>query len=42
MKEFKRESREAVMKMPMSEFVLIVVGVAMFLILFLAEPCGGL
>ena len=29
------------MKMPMSEFVLIVVGVAMFGILFLAEPCGG-
>jgi hypothetical protein len=29
------------MKMPMSEFVLIVVGVAMFLVLFLAEPCGG-
>jgi hypothetical protein len=39
--EFKRESREVVMKMPMSEFVLIVVGVAMFGILFLAEPCGG-
>jgi len=29
------------MKMPVSEFVLIVVGVAMFLILFLAEPCRG-
>ena len=27
------------MKMPMSEFVLIVVGVAMFGILFLAESC---
>ncbi len=27
------------MKMPMSEFVLIVVGVAMFGIVFLAEPC---
>jgi hypothetical protein len=29
------------MKIPMSEFVLIVVGVAMFGILFLAEPCGA-
>ena len=29
------------MKMTMSEFVLIVVGVAMFGILFLAEPCGA-
>jgi hypothetical protein len=29
------------MKIPMSEFVLIAVGVGMFVILFLAEPCGG-
>jgi hypothetical protein len=41
MKLFKRESREPVMKIPMSEFMLIVVGVAMFVVLFLAEPCGG-